>query len=290
MSALNNNNSSPDADNNTSNRNPVLEFYEKFCRETPYVTRTFVQVSVASYLVSWIVNLHYALSCIPQFVVIQHYEVYRVVTSPLVNDDLISLAFGVVCLNRSSRLLEESVGSTGLLWYIAAVFTVLTNLLFLVISWALSALSGDNSYLLLSSSGIWNVVFGVMAIECCRDTLRTRKLFLWEIPTVYYPLAIFAFICLLSGMHLSIPHGISLALGYGIGKANYLLEALNVRSHHVKALEESNAFLTSRVRLQGWIMGPAALGSSAWSNRQDDDNHQGNEDRQVRKVELGECA
>jgi len=103
--------------------------------------------------------------------------------------------------------------------------------------------------LLLSSAGIWNVVFGVLAMECCRKSMRTRKLLLiWNIPTIYYPLAIFAFFSLLSA-NFQLSHGISLALGHGHGQAASPISKSN-NNNHIKKVEESSAFLNSRLSRQ----------------------------------------
>ena len=105
---------------------------------------------------------------------------------------------------------------------------------------------------------------GNVGVECGQVAPYqvTRRWLVFNVPTLFYPLAMWELFSLLSGgFHLS--DTISLALGYGLGKGK--LDFLKVSSRHVKALEESNMFLNSRLRQIGWVGGPAARGAAAWS-------------------------
>jgi len=250
--------------------NPILTAYESFVSSTPLVTRTILNVLVVSYLGSWIVEPNYGLACIPQFVV-HYYEIYRLITSVVVNQTLFSVLFASLSFVRTGKILEESLGSASVAWLCLAVFTLLTNSIFLGIQLIGSYVTSDSSLLLTSSSGIWVVLFGLISMECCHAAQyqNTRKLILFDVPTIYYPLALLVLFSLFSG-RFQLSYAISTALGYGLGKGK--LESLKLRPIFAKALEESSFFLNTRLSQRGWISGPGASGMAAWSQLENNDS------------------
>ena len=243
--------------------NPILSAYERFVAETPFVTRMIINILVVSYLASYLVDLHYAMACIPQFM-FHYYEIYRLVTSILVNPTLMSVLLAGFSFVQTGARLEEAIGSAAAAWLGLVIFTLGTNLLFVAGQCLRVAVTGDSSVWLHSAAGMWGVLLGWIAVECGQAApyQATRRWLVFNVPTLYYPLAMSSLFSLLSGgFHLS--DTISLALGYGLGKGK--LDFLKVPSRHVKALEESNMFLNSRLRQIGWVGGPAARGAAAWS-------------------------
>jgi len=143
--------------------------------------------------------------------------------------------------------------------------------------------------LMQSAAGIWGIVLGVLAIDCCRDTTaNTRKLLFWNVPTLYYPIVIFFLVSVLLSGHV-LSHGISLALGYAVGSKYPAWEflPLTLPTRYVTVWEESgnmlvhSRFVFLRPQAQGWIVLPAALGSAAWSSSNRSRNGNDNDDRQV---------
>lgn len=147
--------------------NPFLSAYENFQENTPLLTRTILQIQVVSYLFSWIFEVHYALANIPQFVLFQ-FEVYRMVLSPLVNTQLISLLFAFLSFLELGKRLEYSMGTAAFGWFCAGV-ALIANAGFLVILLVLYMLTGEQGFLLGAASGIWLILFGVIAAGkiCC---------------------------------------------------------------------------------------------------------------------------
>jgi len=252
--------------------NPILTAYEKFVADTPVVTRTILNVLVVSYILSYIVDLKFAMACIPEFM-LRYYEIYRLVTPVFVNQTLFSVLFAGLSFVQTGKLLEESLGSAAMAWLCLVVFTLATNTLFVALYILGFYMTGDSSMLLSSSSGMWVILFGLISMECCHAAQYQpkRRLFFFEVPTIYYPPALLALFSLFSG-HFQLSYAISVALGYGLG--NGKLEVLKARPTHVKALEESTMFLNSRLRQQGWVGVPAARGSAAWSQAEPDDGTQ----------------
>jgi len=270
--------SSPSNISGPSQENPILTAYENYVGNTPLVTRSVLNLLTVSYLLSWFVDLEYALACIPQFVV-HYFELHRLLTSVVVNQNLISVIFACLSFLNAGKLLEESLGSAAVAWLCLCVFTVLTNtIFFLAIEFLTFYVTDDSSLLLNSSSGIWVVLFGLIAMECSQAAQyqAKRRLFVFNVPTLFYPLALLALFSFLSA-RFQLSHAISTALGYGLG--NGKLDLLKVRHSHAKALEESSLFLNSRLRQRGWVLGPAARGSAAWSQTESDDS---GDHRQVR--------
>lgn len=153
--------------------NPFLSAYENFRDNTPILTRTVLLVQVISYLVSWIVNPHYALANIPQFVIFQ-FEVYRIVLSPLVNTQLITLLFAFLSFLELGKRLEYSMGTVAFGWFCGGV-ALIANVGFLAVSILLYALSSEQGYLLSSASGIWLILFGAIAAGMCEESISMMQ-------------------------------------------------------------------------------------------------------------------
>jgi membrane associated rhomboid family serine protease len=240
--------------------NPVLTAYENFMQSTPLVTRSILSIQVASYIFSWFVNPHYALANIPQFTLFQ-YEIYRVFTSPLVNTSLFSLVFSFLSFLQHGKRLEHSMGSTAFAW-LCLTIGGLTNVAFLSLSLALYLLSGqDTAYMFSAASGIWLILFGIIAIECIQaPRTALRRLLFFEVPVLYYPFAIYAFFALLSAS-MSFPFLLSIGVGYAYGYG--FLDKTKLSTSKAKQWEDT--ILANFTRREGWVVGHAATGSDAWN-------------------------
>ena len=121
-----------------------------------------LSIQVVSYLVSWILEVHYALALIPQFVIFQ-FEIYRIVLSPLVNTTIFNLIFAFLSFLELGKRLEYSMGTAAFGWFCGGV-AIIANVGFLVISVLLYILTGDQGFMVGSSaSGIWLILFGAIA-------------------------------------------------------------------------------------------------------------------------------
>lgn len=240
------------------------------------VTRTVLNGTAVSYVVSWILVTDYALACIPHFVVgHQYYEVYRLMTAMAVNSDFVSLLLAFLTFAPTGNTLENSLGSFVLVWLTLVVFTLGTNVIFTLTCLLLSSISDDSTWKMSSSSGIWTALIGLLALECCLAAKNvpgsSRKLLFWDIPVLYYPLALLALFSLLSG-RFQLAYVISVCLGYAIG--HELCPWLNLSPSAVKRWEESSIFLNTRFRQQGWVLGPSVMGPAAWSQEASGESRQ----------------
>lgn len=238
--------------------NPILNTYETFIRETPLVTRTIISTQSFSWVLSFFVDLTFSLANIPVFTVM-HYEIYRIFTSIFLCTNFFSLAFAYFSFVDTGKRLETSLGSTEFAFMFLSV-GILTNILYGVVGAFLDALLGSQHFFYLPAFGVWLVLFGLTAFECIQAPQgTTRKLFLFAVPTQYYPLALLGLFSVIGGFSLAYP--ISIAVGYAYGRK--VLDWLRISSSRCRSLEE--AFLDSFTHTGGWVPVNGALGPGAWN-------------------------
>jgi membrane associated rhomboid family serine protease len=214
---------------------------------------------VISYLISWVYDPHWALANIPQYVVFR-FEVYRLVLSPLVNTQLISLVFAFVSFLELGKRLEHSVGSVTFGW-LCLCFALIANIGFLFLSLALYALGGEQGYLMTSASGIWLILFGAIAAECIQEPVDAKRRFIFcDVPVRYYPVALFVLFAFLNGS-ASFAYAISMGAGYLYGQGK--LDGLKLKPGTANEWEHSEP-LSTLTSQPGFVYGHAALGSAAF--------------------------
>eukprot|EP00586_Coscinodiscus_wailesii_P012516 CAMPEP_0172512252 /NCGR_PEP_ID=MMETSP1066-20121228/242866_1 /TAXON_ID=671091 /ORGANISM="Coscinodiscus wailesii, Strain CCMP2513" /LENGTH=347 /DNA_ID=CAMNT_0013291973 /DNA_START=96 /DNA_END=1139 /DNA_ORIENTATION=+ len=237
--------------------NPVLSGYESFVQNTPLVTRYVMTTLTVSWFVSWFVDPVFPLANIPLFT-IYHFELYRIVLSPLICSSLLSLIFAYISFTDNGKRLEYSMGSTGFLWLILTIGGM-TNLVFVAVCLFFYYVTAAQAFLVMPSQGIWIILLGVIAVECSNAPEGTkRKLFVFEVPTLYYPIAILFLFSLFGGFSLAylISVGVGYAYGYGY------LDRLKVTNATFTRWEDG--CLNNFTRRQGWVVGHAATGANAW--------------------------
>jgi hypothetical protein len=132
----------------------------------------------------------------------------RIVLSPFVCTDMMSLVFAFISFVDHGRRLEFSIGSTDFAALLLAI-AVVTNLAHLAVCFTPYGLSGNRGYLFTQS-------IGVIAIGCARAPPNSMsKLFFWNVPTIYYPLALFCLFSIFGGFQIS--YILSMAVGYAYG-------------------------------------------------------------------------
>ena len=112
--------------------NPVLTAYESYIRDTPLVTRYILNAILISFLLSFFVNPAFALANIPRFT-LWKFELYRILTSPFVCSEFLSLFFAFLGFMNHGIRLEQSMGS-GLFAVLFFTLTIVSNVLFLIVS------------------------------------------------------------------------------------------------------------------------------------------------------------
>lgn len=238
--------------------NPILSAYETFRNETPLVTRYMITINAVSWIVGFFVDPSLALNCIPFFTILK-FEVYRILTSPLVCQSILSLVFAYISFVDHGKRLEFSMGSTAFA-YLMMVLAAVTNVAFLVVCFTLNGLSGEPAYLYLQSSGIWIILFGLISIECCKANAGSkRRLFFCDVPTMYYPLGLLGLFSLFGGFQLAYAISVGVGYAYGYGRLDFLRMDARFRRWE-------DTVLANFVQREGWVAGTAATGSDAWNN------------------------
>jgi membrane associated rhomboid family serine protease len=193
--------------------NPILSAYEGFVRDTPLVTRYVLTTLFMTWFLSFFIDPFFALSNIPYYSLLR-FEVYRIILSPFLCSNLLSLVFAYLSFNTSGKRLEFSMGSTAFGWLLVTV-GMATNIAFIALCFVLSALTNEEGWVHRSASGIWTILFGIISIECVsasQASLRQYQIFSVSIPTLYYPLVLWGIFSLLGGFSLG--DLISVGIGY----------------------------------------------------------------------------
>lgn len=238
--------------------NPILNAYEAFQRDTPIVTRGLMTTQAGAWVLSFFIDLTFGLANIPYFTIAK-YEFYRIVTSLFICTSFLSLVFAYFSFVETGKRLELSMGSTEFACLLLTI-GVFVNILHIAAAAFLDALIGGQYWFLLPSFGIWIILFGVVAMECTKAPQGSmRKVFVFTVPTIYYPLALLGIFSLLGGFSLA--HLISIGVGYAFGYG--YLDRLKVSSTRCRQWEES--FPENLTHQNGWVLANAALGSGAWN-------------------------
>lgn len=114
-----------------------------------------------------------------------------------------------------------------------------------------------------ASVGIWTVLLGIIAVECSGAPPDTkRRLFFFEVPTVYYPLVLLALFSMFAGVKLAYCLGVAVGYAYGYGK----LDRWKVKVETVRKWEnrEEGGCISGFVRRVGFITLGMASGPNAW--------------------------
>jgi hypothetical protein len=110
-------NPGPPRENNNNNNstggpptpNPVVTAYESYVRDTPLITRYVLNATVISYITGFFFNPAYLLANIPTFTIYK-FQLYRIVTSPMICTDILSLFFTFMgFMNHGVKLEQLSV-------------------------------------------------------------------------------------------------------------------------------------------------------------------------------------
>mmetsp|Transcript_7770 Transcript_7770/g.14072 ORF Transcript_7770/g.14072 Transcript_7770/m.14072 type:complete len:342 (+) Transcript_7770:170-1195(+) len=241
--------------------NPVATAYESYVRDTPLVTRYVLNSIIISFFAGFFFSPAYIFANIPIFTIFK-FQLYRIVTSPLICTDILSLFFAFMGFLNHGVKLEQSMGSS-MFAVLFFTLTIWTNILFLIISILLWGLTNSDSYLAGASMGIWTVLLGIIAVECSecpRDT--KRRLFFLEVAALHYPLVLLALFSLFAGPQLAYVLAVAVGYAYGFGK----LDRWKVKVETVRNWEnrDQGGCLSGFVNRVGFITLGMASGPNAW--------------------------
>ena len=204
----------PSESNGPPAANPVLTAYESYVNSTPLITRYVLNCLLVSFFAGFLFSPAYLLANIPMLTIFK-FQLYRIVTSPLICPDILSLFFAFMSFTNNGVKLEQSMGSS-MFAVLFFTLTVASNVLFLILSLLLWGLTNSEGYLVEASLGIWTVLLGIIAVECSEAPPESqRRLFFLEVPSKYYPLVLLALFSMFAGPKL--PYFLGLAVGYAYG-------------------------------------------------------------------------
>ena len=236
--------------------NPVLTAYESFVRTTPLITRYALTTLTATYALSFVVDPTMSLSCVPMFVAFR-FEIYRIVLSPFLCTSGITLIFAYISLMDAGKRLELGLGSARFAVLMLTIGTA-SNVSFLILYLTLFGMTGNPTYALTSSHGIWIVLLGLISMESASAPAGSRRRILsWELDAAYYPLILLGAFTLMGGFQATLFLGSGIGYAYGRGK----LEALKVSDASFRRWEDG--CLRNFARRPGWAAGHGG-GSDTW--------------------------
>lgn len=238
--------------------NPILTSYQAFVENTPLVTRYILNSLTISYVLSFFVDFGFAVANIPLFT-IGKFEIYRLILCNIVCEGLLSLIFAYFSFNDMGKRLEYSLGSTAFS-YLFLLIGTLTNIAFLFLMYFMYYLSGNKLVLMQASAGIWNILLGLIAVECTAAPAGgKRRLFVVDVPVLYYPVSLFFLFILFSGFRISLAFSTGIGYLYGFG----YLDRFKLSQSTFTRWE--NGFLKNFTERKGWVTGTSATGASAWA-------------------------
>jgi hypothetical protein len=250
-------------------QNQLLATYQAWQAKTAYVTRAIIiSVGVLSVLSLIGLDLTMYLGNTPAFSVF-HFEIYRLVLSPLVGNSIITLIIMLFFFPAMGTQMEQQMGSAAFGGLVVSL-TLIINFTF---AFACTFLSffGMPEALLQECAGFWVVLFAIITIDCQKQPDAPRRLmcFPCDIPSMYFPLALFGFFCLFGGFQLSF----AVAIVVGFAWSRGMLDKAKLSDSFVESLEESGGLLYNTSRdATGWIFtvrggdgGSAPGGGGAYS-------------------------
>jgi len=115
---------------------------------------------VGVYLFSWLIDLTMYIANVPYYT-LYSFEVYRAVLSPLVGNSILTVLIIFLFFPTMASRLENGMGSGGFL-ALMAVFSVTTNVAFVVITFVMSILTSSQLPLFWTCQGFWTIIFPLM--------------------------------------------------------------------------------------------------------------------------------
>mmetsp|Transcript_7474 Transcript_7474/g.9721 ORF Transcript_7474/g.9721 Transcript_7474/m.9721 type:complete len:408 (-) Transcript_7474:331-1554(-) len=237
--------------------NPVLNWYNNWSSTTPFVTRSSCVLVVILYLLSWFISLETSINNIPLYSIL-HFEVYRLIFSPLYASSLLSVIFIILSFSGTGSQLEQAMGSTGLLALMATV-SLATNVIFVVVCYLLYMV-GNVEALLYSCGSFWIIFMGLVVVESLNSGMESRKLMFLpiQIPIKFYPIALYVFFILFTGIRLDT----LIALGVGYAYVFGYMKRFEPSQTRLDGWE--NGCLSGLVQKPGYITTSGAVGTNAW--------------------------
>jgi len=243
----------------SSNSNPVLEYYQRFCDKTPFVTRTLTVFIVVEYILSFFFPFEDYLGNVTLFTILG-FELYRLVLSPFVGNSILTLIILIISYPSIGSQMEWSMGSSSYL-YLMCIMSIATNLLFNAVCLLLFLVMPNSASLQYSCQGFWIILFSLITIDCMGSPDSPRRLLFIpiDIPSKYMPIAMYVLFSLFGGPSLSF----ALAILVGYGSKLGFLDRVKPTSYYLEQLESNGGCLHSISRASGWVLA-STVGHESW--------------------------
>jgi len=230
--------------------NQLLAAYKGWQEKTAFVTR-FLVLTVSILTLLSFVGLDFTVyfANIPAFS-IMHFEIYRIVLSPFVSNSFITLILMLFFFPQMGTQLEQQLGSAAFGGLVLSL-TLVTNIAFAALCLFLS-IFGMPEAMLYECAGFWTVIFSLITIDCMKNPEQPRRLlcFPWDIPSQYFPLAMFAFFSLFGRFELSF----LVAIGIGYAYSKGFLDKAKFSEPYLESLEDTEGVLYNTSRTgAGWV-------------------------------------
>jgi len=244
---------------NSPNSNPVLDFYQKFCDKTPFVTRTVTVFIVVEYILSFVIGFEEYFGNVTRLTILG-FELYRLLLSPFVGNSILTLIILLMSYPSIGSQMEWSMGSSSYL-YLMFTMSIVTNLLFNALCLLLIPVLLNSASLQYSCQGFWIILFSLITIECMSSPDAPRRLLFIpiDIPSKYMPIAMYALFSLFDGPSLSF----ALAILVGYGSTLGYLDIVKPSSYYLEQLESNGGCLHSISRASGWVLA-GTVGHESW--------------------------
>ena len=179
-----------------------------------------------------------------------HFEIYRFLLSIFVGNSLISTVFMLLFFPNMGTQMESQMGSGPFLGLVVSS-TLITNITFSLCCMLGATLFGMPNLVFTECSGFWTVIFTLITIECLKTPEAPRRMMFIpvDIPSKYFPLALYAFFCLFSGLQLSF--AVAIAVGWLFNQGH--LQKLMASEEYYNGMEGGDGLFHSASRNTGWI-------------------------------------
>ena len=181
-------------------------------------------------------------------------QVWRFVTAPILQPQLLSLLFVVLWFGQQGAPAEQKHGSVGLL-YLMALLGIMTNVVYAFGGLLLYYNPIIPTPLMMKCVGsFWPVLVALISVDCLANPEGSRRFFFFpcQIKNKIFPWIVAAFFSVLGGLAMDIIMGVVVAHLYAYGKLDRLKPSLQ----KLEAWE--NGRLASLAAQQGFIAAAVA--------------------------------
>lgn len=153
----------------------------------PIFTKVLIAVNVCIHLFNFIFSIDLGIIAINGYSVVMEGEYYRLISSAFTHGGILHIFFNMSSLVQLGSDVEKQFGSAQFI--ILSLWSVLlTGILYVGISWSLTLITGNLSFIYTSSVGYSGVLFTYALIDSFHTTETSRSFFgVFNVPAKLYP-------------------------------------------------------------------------------------------------------